>query len=104
MLRLQYVQADFSSVEVNIRMKDLRDELDLRRRYRVILLDLEIEFEPPPFIGCVRRPLDVAQPVKEVVLNWLENEVLVPRARELEQLLVQSITCDHRCFNLYYNF
>ena len=75
MVTLQDVQADLTRVKVNIGMKDLCHEADLRRRDRIVLLNLEVQLEPPPCVGGVWGPLDVASPVKEVVLDRVQEDV-----------------------------
>lgn len=75
MVTLQDVQADLTRVKVNIRMEDLCHEAHLRRRDRIVLLNLEVQLEPPARIGGIWGPLDVASPVEEVVLDRVQEDV-----------------------------
>ena len=101
-LCLEDVETDLSSLEVNVGVEDLSQKPDLGRTYRVVLLNVEAKFEPPLAVWSVRRAANVALPVEEVVVHWLEQNVLVARARELEELLVQSISRDHIIIDLKY--
>jgi hypothetical protein len=95
MLHLEHIQANLSTLKVDVRMEYLSDEAHLGRADRVPFPDLEIKLEPASFVGGVRGAFDQPCPVVEVIVDWLEEDVQVLGPRDLEKLLVETISGDH---------
>ena len=71
-------------------MEDLSHELYFRRTDWVVLVDLEVQLEPTLFIRSLRGTSDHAMPMKQVVVDWLEQDISVFRPAYLHQLSVES--------------
>jgi hypothetical protein len=80
---------------VNVWMENFCHKLNLRRRDGVILFNLEVELEPTFLIRGIWWPLNIAMPMKEVVIDRCQDYVLVLRPSDLHELLIESISRNH---------
>ena len=63
---LQYIEAN-AAISVNVGMKHLGKELDLRSLVRVVLCKLNRQVKAPPVPNCVFWSEDYSLPVEERV-------------------------------------
>ena len=76
-------------------MKDLRHELSLWRVDWVILINLEVEFKPSSFEGSVRRPFNKTLPMKEIVINGLNENISILGIVNGHEFFVEPVSAYH---------